>query len=48
LLEAGVNLRKIQQNLGHASLETTMVYLHLTTKGHEDAYALIDALMEGL
>jgi site-specific recombinase XerD len=47
-LEAGVNLRRIQQNLGHASLESTMVYLHLTAKGHEDAYALIDALMEGL
>ena len=47
-LEAGVNLRRIQQNLGHASLETTTVYLHLTNKGHEDAYALIDALMEGL
>jgi len=22
-----------------------MVYLHLTRKGHEDAYALIDGLM---
>jgi site-specific recombinase XerD len=48
LLEAGVNLRVIQQNLGHSSLETTMVYLHLTRKGHEDAYALIDGLMQGL
>ena len=48
LLEAGVNLRVIQSHMGHASLESTMVYLHLTRKGHEDAYALIDALMEGL
>jgi site-specific recombinase XerD len=48
LLEAGVNLRVIQQNLGHSSLETTMVYLHLTRKGHEDAYALIDGLMGDL
>lgn len=48
LLEAGVNLRVIQQNLGHSSLESTMVYLHLTRKGHEDAYALIDNLMQGL
>ena len=48
LLEAGVNLRVIQQHLGHSSLESTMVYLHLTRKGHEDAYALIDSLMEGL
>jgi site-specific recombinase XerD len=48
LLEAGVNLRLIQQNLGHSSLESTMVYLHLTVKGHEDAYALIDGLMGDL
>jgi integrase len=38
----------IQQHLGHASLESTMIYLHLTQKGHEDAYALIDRVMEGL
>ncbi|MBI2200306.1 MAG: tyrosine-type recombinase/integrase, partial [Candidatus Rokubacteria bacterium] len=48
LLEAGVNLRVIQKNMGHASLETTMMYLHLTHKGSEDAYALIDQVMEGL
>ena len=48
LLEAGVNLRVIQSHLGHSSLETTMVYLHLTRKGNEDAYALIDAVMAGL
>jgi len=48
LLEAGVNLRAIQRNMGHASLETTMMYLHLTHKGDEDAYALIDQVMEGL
>ena len=48
LLEIGVNLRTIQQYLGHTSLETTMVYLHLTTKGQEDAVARINTLMEGL
>ena len=45
---AGVNLRVIQKNLGHSSLETTMVYLHLTNTGQEEAYARIDALMEDL
>ncbi len=45
LLEAGVNIRRIQQYLGHNSLNTTMVYLHLTTQGHEQACGIIDDLM---
>ena len=48
LLEAGVNPHVIQRYMGHASLESTMRYLHLTHKGTEDAYALIDRVMEGL
>jgi site-specific recombinase XerD len=45
LLEAGVNLRLIQQYLGHSSLQTTTVYLHLTSTGQERARETIDALM---
>jgi site-specific recombinase XerD len=45
LLEAGVNLRLIQQYLGHSSLQTTMVYLHLTSTGQEQARATIERLM---
>ncbi|MDZ4345435.1 MAG: site-specific integrase [Candidatus Binatia bacterium] len=48
LLEAGVNLRTIQRYMGHAQLETTMLYLHLTQKGQEDACQLINQVMEGL
>jgi site-specific recombinase XerD len=45
LLEAGVNLRLIQQYLGHSSLNTTMVYPHLTTASQEQAIARIETLM---
>lgn len=48
LLEAGVNIRRIQQYLGHASLNTTMVYLHLTTQGHEQAVGIINDLMKAV
>jgi integrase/recombinase XerD len=48
LLEAGVNPRLIQRYLGHAQLETTMIYLHLTHKGQEEAYERLNTLMQGL
>ena len=47
LLESGLNIRVIQEYLGHAQLETTMVYLHLTQKGHEDAVSIINSIMKG-
>jgi len=48
LLEAGVNPRLIPRYLGHTQLETTMVSLHLTHKGHEEAYERLNPLMHGL
>jgi integrase/recombinase XerD len=45
LLEAGVNLRLIQQYLGHSSLQATTIYLHLTSLGQEQARATIAQLM---
>jgi integrase/recombinase XerD len=45
LLEAGINLRLIQQYLGHGSLQATMIYLHLTSLGQEQARATINRLM---
>ncbi len=48
LLESGVNLRVIQRYMGHSCLESTMIYLHLTTKGQEDAFKIIDQIMVGL
>jgi integrase/recombinase XerD len=46
LLEAGVNLRLIQEYLGHSSLQTTTIYLHLTSKGKEHAIETIERLMQ--
>jgi len=48
LLEAGVNVRIIQRNMGHANLETTMAYFHLTCTGLENACDLINNIMGGL
>jgi site-specific recombinase XerD len=44
LLEAGVSLRVIQQYLGHSSLQTTMVYLHLTDSADTKARETIEQL----
>ena len=40
LLVAGVNIRIIQQNMGHANLEITMAYLNFTRTGLENAFGL--------
>ena len=37
LFEAGVSLRWIQKFLGHSSLQTTLIYVHLTETGEQDA-----------
>ncbi len=47
LIEAGVNIRLVQQYLGHASLVTTMIYLHVTDQGNDDATGRINRLMGG-
>jgi len=48
LLEAGVNIRLVQQYLGHASLASTMIYAHVTRVGQEDACLRINRLMSGV
>lgn len=45
LLEAGVCIKTVQEYLGHASLQQTIVYLHLTNWGKEDAYRRINTIM---
>jgi integrase/recombinase XerD len=48
LLEAGLNLRLIQEWLGHSSPATTSVYTHLTTKAEQLGAQAIDQLMSDL
>lgn len=48
LLEAGVNLRLIQEWLGHNSPATTSVYTHLTVKATQLGAAAINQLMSDL
>jgi len=48
LLEAGVNLRLIQEWLGHSSPATTSVYTHLTMKAEQLGAQAINQLMSDL
>ena len=48
MLSHGVNLRQIQEYLGHKSPATTAIYTHLTAEAQEHAKAVINQLMEGL
>jgi site-specific recombinase XerD len=48
LLEAGVNLRLIQEYLGHSSPRTTAVYTHLTREIRDAAVDPINRLMQRL
>ena len=48
LLEAGVNLRLIQEDLGHNSPTTTAVYTHLTIRAEQRATEALHQMMEDL
>lgn len=45
LLEQGVGVRLIQELLGHAQLETTMIYTHVTQTRVADLRAALDDIM---
>jgi site-specific recombinase XerD len=44
LLEEGVSLRQISHYLGHASLDTTVIYTHLTSMSEARTRAALETL----
>ena len=48
LLDGGVDIRTIQEILGHNSIETTVIYTHLSEKTKSRAMPVVDDLMTSL
>jgi site-specific recombinase XerD len=44
LIEDGYDIRTVQELLGHASVETTMVYTHVLNKGGRGVTSPLDRL----
>jgi site-specific recombinase XerD len=48
LVESGISVRTIQQLMGHKSMKTTEVYLHVTRPGTERLQDVLDRLMANI
>jgi site-specific recombinase XerD len=48
LLEANIPIRHVQKILGHKTLKSTIIYLHVTTLAEEDSNEKVAQLMQGV
>jgi len=48
LLEANVPIRHVQKILGHKTLKSTMIYLHVTTQAQTDSHRRVSQVMQGV
>jgi site-specific recombinase XerC len=47
LLESNIPIRHVQKIPGHKTLQSTMVYLHVTTKAQTDSHARVAQAIQG-
>jgi len=48
LLEANIPIRHVQKILGHKTLKSTMIYLHVTTQAQVDSNDKVSKVMQGV
>ena len=48
LLEANIPIRHVQKILGHKTLKSTMIYLHVTTQAQKDSHKRVAQVMQGV
>ena len=46
LLYGGINIRQVQQRLGHSELETTQKYLHYLSEADKEAVNVLTDMLE--